>query len=384
MASSTLNQEHVRKFLDELFQNDVHAKRVLSLANATLGVIQAASLAVNTIGRAVAVARGIDPKHGIKQVDRLLSNGKLDVWHLFAQWVPYVLGQRTEAVVALDWTEFEPDDQVTLAASLITSHGRATPLMWKTHRKSEMKGKRNDWEDELVERLREVTPSHVSLTLLADRGFGDQKLYHALDELGMGYVIRFRDGICVEDPETGEKRTAKAWLGSGGRARCIRGALVTGNRFPVESVVVVQRKRMKEPWCLATNLKEASANDVIDLYGKRFTIEENFRDVKDIRFGMGLSSVSIKSPDRRDRLLLVSALAVVLLTLLGAAGEAVGLERALKANTVKRRSHSLFNQGAFYYQWMASMPERRLVPLVEKFAELLRQQAVFREAFGLI
>lgn len=384
MASSTLNQEHVRKFLDELFQNDVHAKRVLSLANATLGVIQAASLAVNTIGRAVAVARGIDPKHGIKQVDRLLSNGKLDVWHLFAQWVPYVLGQRTEAVVALDWTEFEPDDQVTLAASLITSHGRATPLMWKTHRKSEMKGKRNDWEDELVERLREVTPSHVSLTLLADRGFGDQKLYHALDELGMGYVIRFRDGICVEDPETGEKRTAKAWLGSGGRARCIRGALVTGNRFPVESVVVVQRKRMKEPWCLATNLKEASANDVIDLYGKRFTIEENFRDVKDIRFGMGLSSVSIKSPDRRDRLLLVSALAVVLLTLLGAAGEAVGLERALKANTVKRRSHSLFNQGAFYYKWMASMPERRLVPLVEKFAELLRQQAVFREAFGLI
>src|SRR5450756_1960700 len=42
------------KFLNTLFSEDVHAKRIYSLANATLGVISSASLAVNTIGQGLA------------------------------------------------------------------------------------------------------------------------------------------------------------------------------------------------------------------------------------------------------------------------------------------------------------------------------------------
>jgi len=49
-------------------------------------------------------------------------------------------------------------------------------------------------------------------------------------------------------------------------------------------------------------------------------IEPGFRDTKDLRFGMGLSVLRIGDPQRRDRLLLLNALAILLLTLLGAAG----------------------------------------------------------------
>lgn len=42
--------EDIHGFLSSLFAEDVHAKRVYSLANATLGVMSAASLAVNAIG----------------------------------------------------------------------------------------------------------------------------------------------------------------------------------------------------------------------------------------------------------------------------------------------------------------------------------------------
>ena len=48
---------------------------------------------------------------------------------------------------------------------------------------------------------------------------------------------------------------------------------------------------------------------------------------------------------RRDRLLLISAFATALLTLLGAVGEALGMDRFLKSNTSKTRTHSLFRQG---------------------------------------
>src|ERR1700720_2665464 len=65
----TLKTTH--QFLDVLFSGDVHAKRIYSLANATLGVISTASLAVNTIGQGLALARGRLPKHTIKQVDRM-------------------------------------------------------------------------------------------------------------------------------------------------------------------------------------------------------------------------------------------------------------------------------------------------------------------------
>jgi hypothetical protein len=44
----------------------------------------------------------------------------------------------------------------------------------------------------------------------------------------------------------------------------------------------------------------------------------------------------------------VLALATALLTLLGAAGEGLGFDRGLRANTVKRRTHSLFRQGREY------------------------------------
>ena len=49
-------------------------------------------------------------------------------------------------------------------------------------------------------------------------------------------------------------------------------------------------------------------------------IECGFRDTKDLRFGMGMGAMHVKSPERRDRLWLINAFAVVLLTLLGAAG----------------------------------------------------------------
>ena len=76
----------VHDFLKRTFSGSLHAKRILSLANGTLGVLTGASLAVSVIGHALAQARGLSDKHAIKQVDRLLSNAGIVVWELFAPW----------------------------------------------------------------------------------------------------------------------------------------------------------------------------------------------------------------------------------------------------------------------------------------------------------
>src|SRR6202044_715024 len=101
--------ERVHAFVMEVVGDDVHATRVLSFARSVLGVLHAASLGVHVIGRGLADALGLDPKHAIKQVDRLLSNTGVNVWQWFASWVTFVVTARSEVVVALDWTEFDGD-----------------------------------------------------------------------------------------------------------------------------------------------------------------------------------------------------------------------------------------------------------------------------------
>lgn len=373
----------VHSFAQALFEDDLHAKRVFSVANATLGIVYSASLAIHAIGCGLAAARGLKKKHAVKQVDRLLSNTGVDVWALFAQWVPFVVGARKEIVVALDWTEHDPDDHATIAINLVTSHGRATPLLWRTVVKSQLAGNRNTHEDELLERLRDVLPEGVQVTVLADRGFGDQKLYEFLAGLGFDYVVRFRDIITVVDAE-GTARAAADWVPSGGRALMLKGAAVTHERCEVPAVVLVNDRAMKEPWCLATSRADLSARAVVKLYSHRFSIEETFRDTKDIHFGMGLSATHIGDIARRDRLLLLCALAVALLTLLGAAGESIGMDRWLKVNTAKKRTHSLLRQGQEYYALIPNMKAADLDPLVAAFGELVAAQPLCRATFGIL
>jgi hypothetical protein len=378
-----LSPRYVHQFVEQIVGEDLHAKRVLSLANGVVGVMHAAALAVHYIGQGLAVAEGLDPKHAIKQVDRLLSNSAISVWSFFSRWVPFVVAQRKALRVALDWTDFERDDQTTIALYLLTSHGRATPLVWKTVKKSELKERQGRCEDEVIERLHELLAPDVRVTLLADRGFGDQTRYEHLDRLGFSFVIRFRDNILVQSAE-GESKTAAEWVPTNGRAKLLRKARVTADRTEIGAVVCMKAAGMADAWCLATNRTDLTPAQIVDLYGRRFTIEETFRDQKDIRFGMGLSSTRIKEPARRDRLLMLAAFAQGLLTLLGAASEASGLDRVLKANTVKKRTHSLFRQGSYWYLALPNLREDRLRPLMEAFGKIVADHEVSRELLGFI
>ncbi len=98
---------------------------------------------------------------------------------------------------------------------MVTGHGRATPLLWKTVASSTLKGNQRRYEYEVLCRLREVLPAGVKVTVVADRGFGD----------------------CA----------AAAWVGAGGRARRLVGARVTDTyELPVGVVVCVHAPKMGE------------------------------------------------------------------------------------------------------------------------------------------
>lgn len=379
-----LRSLNVEQIMQSIFSDSMHAKRQKSLANAVLGVISSASLIVHRIGLGLAKAKKLFGKHAVKQVDRLLSNEKLRPSICFEKTVPYIIGARKEIIAVMDWTHFDADKQATLMISLVTSHGRATPLFWKTVDKKELKNKRNNYEDELLYQFKAVLLPGVKVTILADRGFGDTKLYNFLKEdLGFDFVIRFRGNIKVTDIH-GETRNAIEWVGVNGRAKTLRNARVTALSCEVPTVVCVKAKGMKQAWCIAASNPLALAGVLIRWYSKRWGIEPQFRDTKDLHFGMGLSETSIKNPEKRDRLLLISTLAVLILTLFGAVGEKLGMDRYLKVNTVKHRTMSLFRQGCNYYHQIVHMTKLELKRFFDCFFELLEDHKNLKEILWVI
>jgi len=370
------------RLIDWMAGESLHAKRVQSVTNAVVGVVNAVSVSIHAIGAGLAQASGLNAKHAITQVDRLLSNPAFNVWELFAHWVPYVLGASREIVVALDWTDFDADGHSTIALYLVTAHGRATPLLWMSVKKAQLKGRRNEYEDTVLLRFHEVLPPGVKVTVLADRGFGDQGLYEFLTDLGFAFIIRFRGVVTVERGD-GEARSGHQWVPANGRIKQVKDARVTADRYRIDSVVCVKARGMKDAWCLAVGGTPLTGATAVKLYARRFTIEETFRDTKDPRDGLGLSATHVHDVRRRDRLLLICAMAMTLLTLLGAAGESLGMDRMLKANTVKTRTHSLFRQGCHYYASIPAMKQNLLAPLVQRFGEYVLREPVYVHAFSL-
>jgi len=353
----------VERVVRKAFGNELHHLQVLSLSMIVMGIIKSDRLGVSAVGRAMAQAYRKQAKHGIKQVDRFLSNEKLSLEdELFALWVPLVVGPRNRVLVAMDWTDFDNDDHTTLSLSLITREGRTVPLVWLSVYKSELKGRRNAAERRAVQLLRLAVPDAVDVVIVADRGFDDTKLYRYLTEkLGFDFIIRFRENIYVHYKDE-ELWPAKELVPRNGRIRVLVDTVVTANCSGPWNVVLYKARGMKDPWCLVTSAEPGNGRWVVSAYGRRFRCEETFRDLKDRRFGYGLRFSRIGDCMRRDRFLFVFSLAYLVLFLLGRTSETLGLDRQLRANTVDRRTHSLFQQGRWLVNEERSEVETTVVP----------------------
>jgi hypothetical protein len=68
--STKLDRLHTQQLVEELFDGDLHARRVLSLANGVTGVLRAATLSVHAIGE------GYFPIGRLRNPKPLLANNK--------------------------------------------------------------------------------------------------------------------------------------------------------------------------------------------------------------------------------------------------------------------------------------------------------------------
>jgi hypothetical protein len=154
--------------------------------------------------------------------------------------------------------------------------------------------------------------------LLADRGFGRAEMARFCQQLGFHYVIRIKSDVWVKCP--GFRGKLLDYPVKKGFCRTLVCSEYRKQR-PIEQRVVVRWKKglpkhRDECWFLMSDLPR-SAFELSELYARRMTIEEFFRDGKSRRNGFALRHTLIKHADRFDRLLLVLVLTYLLLVGLG-------------------------------------------------------------------
>jgi len=101
--AKNIQHEKIQEFILSIVGNSLHSKQILSLSNTVQGIVYAASLALSVIGKALAVAQGLDPRHATKQIDRLFSNSKINLVLFFSNWVSFLVKVRKQIIVSLDW-----------------------------------------------------------------------------------------------------------------------------------------------------------------------------------------------------------------------------------------------------------------------------------------
>lgn len=307
-----INHLLILNHFSALFGPHMHAKRVISLASATLGVLHSRSLAIYSIGEALSHVCGLERRHAIKQIDRLLTNTKLNVWQLVGIRMPYVVNASPEITLSVNWLEFNIDGHSTLLINMHCTQG-TIPLLWKTYRTSSLHGQRPTQERLLLTRLKQILPENVSVTVLVDT---DQiaLVDWLVSSLGFHFIVRIDAHEMVGHAQR-ELHPASDWLSPTGRTRTLKDVEFSSQRLPVARLYCYCKNNLKEPSFLASSKETLTSTEAWRLYTQHSILHPQRRHRKDMHalqahvLGSNMGELRITSPLRRDRLLLLSVLA---------------------------------------------------------------------------
>jgi hypothetical protein len=317
-----------------LVDSSLRKSQTTTLTFCVLGLMMGHQLSLSAIG--THMPGKPDPKHNIKKVDRWCGNTLVDVKPITRSMLVALGKQSGELLVSVDWTKI--DNFQALVFAVTTGYGRAVPIYWEIIDTDEERMKAV--EVAAIDRFHALVPQNIHITILADRGFDEVAFIRAVDKR-FDYVIRLSRSNTVSSslPAATEKvfTTLEERLDVRDQPVDLGDVLFTKvHRFQTR-IVGTHALKAKEPWFLATSLKELSATDVICRYARRFDIEHAFKDWKDCKHGWKLGKIFTKSCDRLSRLLIIAAVAYLVLVLVGLVGESRNKQRGLQSNTTRDR-----------------------------------------------
>lgn len=303
-----------------------------------VGIFHSRSVSLSKIaGKVISTAKNVST---VRRLSRFLASSAVDVrsWYRATAkaWLEIQAQHVGEILLIVDGTKIGFGYQL-LMVSLAYRH-RAVPIAWSWVR--HVRGHSSAAKQiVLLKYVRSLIPQNTPVFLVGDSEFGSIAVLQQLKQWHWFFALRQKGntGLWL-DEQSGWQRLDSLVQKAGQSAWCPNGYLTQSEIHPV-SVLIHWQKGEKEPWCLATNLPDASLT--LRYYRKRMWIEEMFADFK--KHGFDLESTMLRNSPRLSRLTLAVAFLYVWLLSVGSRTIRAGLRHFVDRKD--RRDLSLFQIG---------------------------------------
>lgn len=338
-----------------LSKTSIHQKRISVISEIVETILESKELGVTQVGRKM--NNHCQTRSNIRKVDRLYSNIHLPKEHeVISQCLSEWLIVNPKPLLVVDGSKISNSQWYLLRASLV-AQGRAICIFEMIYTQRENASLR--LYKRFLRKLNGILPSSCKPILITDAEFRGP-WFKAVTALGWDYVGRLRgDRKCalerekftslenirkqatnqstylgygflnIQHPQAGYFYSYKA--PSKGRHAHTRSGCHSDTEKSRK-----QAKAAKEPWIIFSSLKQ-SPSQIIKAYGYRMTIEENFRDLKSGRYGLGLEMTHSKHKNRYQVMLILAMLAAVIAYLIGFVAEHHHVHYQFQSNSVKNK-----------------------------------------------
>jgi hypothetical protein len=355
---------HAKKVSDKLLANIcawMHAARRNVLSVAVLATIESRRLSVTGLGRAI--DSDAKEKHCIKRADRLIGNAHLyrEFRKVYTSFARLIVSFAQRPVIVVDWSDLDSYQRHFLLRASAVVDGRALTLYEEVHCLEDKEKPKT--HRIFLKQLKSMLPEGCRPIVVTDAGFRNP-WFREIEQLEWDWVGRIRHGTLVRSNEDESWFNCKVLYEQATSTPTYLGQMELARSSPLRCHFVLYKgkpkgrskityhgerarskhseqcaKREREPWLLATSLPATStlAKQIVKLYRTRMQIEESFRDVKSVRFGIGFELNLTRSANRSQILLLVAMIATFVLWLLGMTARHSNRHLHYQANTIKDR-----------------------------------------------
>jgi len=355
---------HAQGFLHKMLKkalSGIHQLRVEALITLSESTLFGAQLTLTDLGRHIKGSAKV--KHKIKRSDRLLGNQKLLTERkiIYKELCCYFFKVLKRLEILVDWTGCCSAERHILQASIVYQ-GRSIPIYQELHSKKRQQTQKV--HDRFLEHLKEIIPHHREVVIVTDSGF-QTPWFKKVQSLGWHFVGRLSSKIHFRLIGESEWHSVKnVTIQADGKARKIGRAHIGSSIKDALECYLVKCKEKKRgrkkyrrygplypdaekrykslnnrPWVLATSEEENNRRAFItkNIYQRRMQIEQNFRDEKNPRWGMGLRASRTRNMKRLEILLLIGLIGQYLIWLIGMTTEFKKIQWEFQSNSVKDR-----------------------------------------------
>lgn len=391
-----------QNLLDNALKNTIHAKRKTCLVRFLSDLMDYdTKLSVTEIGKKLSSKSTVKSK--IYAAHTLVNNYKLErqISLIYKGLAHFFWGNATELVILVDWTGACSKGYHALEAS-IAAHGRSIPIYHEIHHESEQE--KAAVHNAFLSRLKEIIPSHLSVTIITDAGF-HREWFEQVQALGWNVIGRIYSNYYYQVEGDTQWRCVKEVIFEGighakalGRVKlgktkkCVEGYLYTykerlsgktrKKKNPYPSHDKAHSEYYKKGWVLFSSL-DKPARFLVSYYKKRMQIEQNFKDIKNEELGLGLRRNQSLGKTRINMLFFLAVLLILIAWWFGLMIESIGKHRSYQANSIKtKRIRSFVHLARMAYRHEPELLDWELFQTIK--ASLHQQYHTFIDCGSLL